>query len=63
MYERFAALAAERGAERLKAITAPENSGSRAFHAAVGFSEELVEGYSPSGAARVVFSRALPAQP
>jgi ribosomal protein S18 acetylase RimI-like enzyme len=62
MYERFAALAAERGAGSLKAITAPENSDSRAFHLAVGFSEELVEGYSPSGAARIVFRRPLQAQ-
>lgn len=59
MYERFAALAAERGAYSLKAITAPENTDSRAFHAAVGFSEELVEGYSPSGGARIVFRRRL----
>ncbi len=63
MYERFAALAAERGAHSLKAITAPENSDSRAFHAAVGFSEQLVEAYSPSGGARIVFSRRLAGQP
>jgi len=59
MYERFAAVAGQRGARSLKAITAPENTGSRAFHAAVGFSEELVEGYSPSGGARIVFRRSL----
>ncbi len=63
MYERFAELLAERGAHSLKAITAPENSESRAFHAALGFSEELVEGYSPSGGGRIVFRRALSAQP
>ncbi len=62
MYERFASLVAARGARRLKAITAPENSESRAFHAAVGFSEELVDGYSPSGAGRVVFRRRLDGQ-
>ena len=59
MYERFAELLAERGAHSLKAITAPENGESRAFHAALGFSEELIDGYSPSGAARVVFRRSL----
>lgn len=62
MYERFAALLAERGAHSLKAITAPENGESRAFHGALGFSEELVEGYSPSGAARIVFRRRLAGQ-
>jgi L-amino acid N-acyltransferase YncA len=59
MYERFAERVGERGAHSLKAITAPENSESRAFHAAVGFSEELIEGYSPSGGARIVFRRPL----
>jgi L-amino acid N-acyltransferase YncA len=63
MYERFATLAEARGAKSLKAITAPENSDSRAFHLAVGFTEELVEGYSPSGGARIVFRRTLSAQP
>ncbi len=62
MYERFAQLVAQRGGDSLKAITAPENSESRAFHAAVGFSEELVQGYSPSGAGRIVFRRSLSGQ-
>jgi RimJ/RimL family protein N-acetyltransferase len=59
MYERFQAHAEHRDAVRLKAITAPENSGSRAFHEALGFSAESVEGYSPSSGARLVFTRAL----
>jgi GNAT superfamily N-acetyltransferase len=63
MYGRFAALAAGRGAHGLKAITVPENAESRAFHAAVGFNEELIEGYSPSGGARIVFRRRLTDQP
>jgi L-amino acid N-acyltransferase YncA len=62
MYERFAELATERGAHSLKAITAPENSESRAFHAAVGFSEDPVDGYSPSGGTRIVFRRPLAGQ-
>ena len=48
MYERFETLARARGARGLKAITAPENAGSRAFHEALGFSVDEVEGYSPS---------------
>jgi ribosomal protein S18 acetylase RimI-like enzyme len=59
MYDRFAELAAQRGIHRLKAITAPENADSRAFHAAIGFSEDPVEGYSPSGGTRIVFRREL----
>lgn len=62
MYERFEQRARERGATGLKAITAPENTGSRAFHEAMGFSVEKVEGYSPSAGARIVFRRALAAQ-
>ncbi|HEX4466853.1 MAG TPA: GNAT family N-acetyltransferase [Solirubrobacteraceae bacterium] len=59
LYERFSELAAERGAGRLKAITAPENRGSRAFHEALGFSVDEVEGYSPSAGTRLVFRRDL----
>lgn len=57
MYERFDDLARARGACGLKAITAPENHGSRAFHEALGFSTQVVEGYSPSGETRLVFTR------
>ena len=60
LYDRFAELAGARGARALKAITGPENAGSRAFHAALGFSAEEVEGYSPSGGVRIVFRRDLP---
>jgi len=59
LYDRFAELVAARGAHGLKAITAPENAGSRAFHAALGFSAEEVPGYSPSSGTRVVFRREL----
>lgn len=59
MYARFEALVRARGARGLKAITAPENTGSRAFHEALGFSVEEVEGYSPSAGARLVFRRPL----
>jgi RimJ/RimL family protein N-acetyltransferase len=63
MYERFEELVSEREAYRLKAITDPENGGSRAFHEALGFSVQEVEGYSPSGGARLVFLKALGAPP
>jgi hypothetical protein len=43
----------------MKAITRPENDGSRAFHEALGFSVTEVPGYSPSGASRLVFRREL----
>jgi ribosomal-protein-serine acetyltransferase len=59
MYARFDSLVRARGATGLKAITGPENSGSRAFHEALGFSVEEVEGYSPSAGARLVFTRRL----
>jgi ribosomal protein S18 acetylase RimI-like enzyme len=61
IYERFEELVRARGARGLKAITAPGNTGSRAFHEALGFSVEEVEGYSPSSGARLVFRRALDA--
>jgi GNAT superfamily N-acetyltransferase len=59
LYERFEELVSARGAVGLKAITSPENSGSRSFHEALGFAVTEVEGYSPSGGARLVFTRPL----
>jgi L-amino acid N-acyltransferase YncA len=59
MYARFEQLARARGARGLKAITSPENAASRAFHEALGFSTDVVEGYSPSGSTMLVFTRAL----
>ncbi len=59
MYERFAELADEHGALALKAITAPENEGSRCFHEAIGFGVQEVEDYSPSGGTRLVFRKPL----
>ena len=59
MYGRFEQLVSDRDAYRLKAITGPENDGSRAFHEALGFAVEEVEGYSPSAGARLVFTKPL----
>lgn len=48
-----------RGADRLTAITTPGNSGSIAFHRALGFTAETVAGYSGPGADQVVLRRPL----
>jgi len=61
LYERFGELVRERGARSVKAITHPDNAGSRAFHETLGFSVALVEDYSPWGGARLVFRRELDA--
>lgn len=59
LYERFGELAAERGADRLTAVTTPGNAGSIAFHRALGFTAETVADYSGPGADRVVLHRPL----
>jgi L-amino acid N-acyltransferase YncA len=46
------------GGERLKAMTQPENSGSIAFHRALGFNAEEVPRYA-WGQTRVVFTKPL----
>jgi ribosomal protein S18 acetylase RimI-like enzyme len=66
LYEQFAAVAAQRGATALKAITSPENQGSVAFHRRLGFTEiTLQPNYQGSGHPRVVMRRPLepPAPP
>ena len=50
MYTRFETLVRARGLG-LKAITAPEGTGSRAFHEALGFSVEEVEVLAERGRA------------
>lgn len=59
MYDRFETLAKDQGATEAKAITDPENAGSRAYHEALGFAVEEIDGYSPSGGARLVFRKPL----
>jgi ribosomal protein S18 acetylase RimI-like enzyme len=60
LYERFAAIAARRGATALKAITNPENETSIAFHRRMGFAEMTLDpDYQGSGRARVVMRRRL----
>ena len=69
LYERFFALAGERGCRRVGCITAPINEGSIAFHRSMGFN--VVPGdadvggtsvhmsYDGPGEDRIVFRRAL----
>ena len=60
LYEQFAAVAAQRGATALKAITSPENQGSVAFHRRLGFTEMTLQpDYQGSGRPRVVMRRPL----
>ena len=60
LYERFFALAGERGASEVSAITSPVNTASIAFHRAMGFDvSDPIDGYDSPGEARVHFHRTL----
>ncbi|HMK12378.1 MAG TPA: GNAT family N-acetyltransferase [Acidimicrobiales bacterium] len=59
LYEWFFARALASGCTRVKCVTSPQNSGSRAFHAAMGFTEHWVEDYDGQGEPRIVFARDL----
>jgi len=59
LYEDFEALARAREATSLKAITRPGNNSSLAFHRALGFGGDELDGYTASGEPRIVFVRAL----
>lgn len=69
LYEHFIAYAVSRGCRQLKAVTAPTNQGSIAFHLSLGMgmigepNEEgipVVRDYSGPGQDRVVFLKQLP---
>ena len=45
---------------RVECVTSPINDGSRAFHAAMGFSERMVDDYDGLGQPRMVLQRDLP---
>jgi predicted GNAT superfamily acetyltransferase len=61
LYERFFQLAAAGGRSVVCAVTAPVNSPSIAFHAALGFSVTgPVPGYDGPSDRKMVFERRLP---
>jgi len=55
LYERFFAEVAALGCNAVHCVTGPVNEGSRAFHAAMGFSSTVVADYDGKGDDRVVF--------
>lgn len=60
LYEEFFALARRDGRRLVSAVTAPVNSGSVAFHRAMGFTVTgPVEGYDGPGHDKIFFERAL----
>jgi ribosomal protein S18 acetylase RimI-like enzyme len=59
LYSAFELLALERGAVTLKAITAPTNAASIAFHRSLGMTPTHVPDYAGPGQTRVVFLREL----
>jgi L-amino acid N-acyltransferase YncA len=60
LYERFFALMRTDGRTVVHAVTSPVNTGSIAFHRAMGFSAaDPVVDYDGPGADRVVFTRSL----
>jgi ribosomal protein S18 acetylase RimI-like enzyme len=59
MYDEFFRRVSALGCTRVECVTSPVNGGSRAFHASLGFSEELVEDYDGPGEARLVLRRSL----
>ena len=69
LYERFFAMASDRGCDTVRAITAPSNRGSIAFHRSMGFelerSDRTVDGvpvhaeHDVEGGDRVQFVKAL----
>ena len=59
MYGEFERLARAYGARALKAITRPSNTGSIAFHRAIGFTATETPDYSGPGEMRIVLWREL----
>jgi predicted GNAT superfamily acetyltransferase len=59
MYAGFFRRATALGCTRVECVTSPANAGSRAFHASLGFSEQLVDDYDGPGEARMMLRRSL----
>ncbi|GCB47385.1 GNAT family N-acetyltransferase [Kutzneria buriramensis] len=62
LYTAFAEAARRQGAQRLKAITSVQNTGSIAFHRSLGFDARIVDDYDGPGRPMVVFDRPLPSE-
>jgi predicted GNAT superfamily acetyltransferase len=61
LYERFFALATADGRRVVRAVTAPVNSGSIAFHTAMGFTVTApIPDYDGPSSPKVLFERPLP---
>jgi predicted GNAT superfamily acetyltransferase len=60
LYQRFFELAAADGRRVVRAVTAPRNTGSIAFHTAMGFTvTEPIPGYDGPSSGKVLFERRL----
>ena len=60
LYQRFFELAAADGRRVVSAVTAPRNTGSIAFHTAMGFTvTEPIPGYDGPSSGKVLFERRL----
>ena len=60
LYQRFFELAAADGRHVVRAVTAPSNTGSIAFHTAMGFTvTEPIPGYDGPSSGKVLFERRL----
>lgn len=63
LYTWFAEQARTLGCRSISCVTSPLNTGSQAFHAAMGFTSKVVEDYDGRGEARVVFHLDLTEHP
>jgi predicted GNAT superfamily acetyltransferase len=63
LYERFFAAVRDAGRTSVHCVTSPQNAGSLAFHARIGFEVEAeVDGYDGSGESRVLLRKNLAAR-
>ena len=59
LYQEFTRDCEQGGCVRMKAITTPGNEPSICFHAALGWSVDVLDAYAGPGRRRVVFTKAL----